>query len=332
AAIANGAIDAATFAAGAIDATAIATDAIDADAIAADAVTELRSLFSGTADAGGSSTTIVDAVLTELDDIWTGAWVLITSGTSAQQCRLITDFVAAADTLTFAPAVSSAIGAGVTYEILPNAGVDIQSWLGTLAAMAAPNALVGGAVDADVSALQASVITAASIATAAISAAKFAANALDAAALATDAVQEIVDGVLDEAIAGHVGAGSVGNLVERLDLLATGGAGGLTDARAVLLSNLDAAISTIATPAQVNTEVLDVMNVDTITLPAAVAPPLAPTHREAISHLYKAYRNRKTQTATQWSLMADDESTVQQKATVSDDTTTAIKQEIVAGP
>lgn len=84
--------------------------------------------------------------------------------------------------------------------------------------------------------------------------------------------------------------------------------------------------------AQVNAEVLDVMNVDTITLPGQVAPPLTPTHREAIGHLYKAYRNRKTQTATQWSLMADDETTVDQKATVSDDATTAIKQEIVAGP
>lgn len=42
AAIANGAIDAATFAAGAIDATAIATGAIDADAIAADAITAAK--------------------------------------------------------------------------------------------------------------------------------------------------------------------------------------------------------------------------------------------------------------------------------------------------
>ena len=41
AAIANGAIDAATFAAGAIDAAAIATGAIDADALAADAVDEI---------------------------------------------------------------------------------------------------------------------------------------------------------------------------------------------------------------------------------------------------------------------------------------------------
>ena len=83
-------------------------------------------LFSGTADAGGSSTTIDDAALTEADDIWTGAWVLITSGTSANQCRLITNFDAVTDVLTFAPALSSSIGAGVTYEIYANAGVDVH--------------------------------------------------------------------------------------------------------------------------------------------------------------------------------------------------------------
>lgn len=53
-------------------------------------------------------------------------------------------------------------------------------------------------------------ITAASLATGAITAAKFAAGAVDAAALATDAVAEIADGVWDEPLAGHLGAGSTG--------------------------------------------------------------------------------------------------------------------------
>lgn len=84
--------------------------------------------------------------------------------------------------------------------------------------------------------------------------------------------------------------------------------------------------------ADVNTQVLDVMNTDTITLPGQEAPPLTPTHRQAIAWLYKVFRNRKTQTATQWSLLADNETTVDAKATVSDDATTAIKQEVVTGP
>jgi len=96
--------------------------------------------------------------------------------------------------------------------------------------------------------------------------------------------------------------------------------------------NLDAAVSSRATPAQVNTEVDDVLRVDTQTLPGQAAPPLSPTLVQAITWLYKALRNRKLQTATLWSLLADDESTVDAKATVSDDGTTAIKSEVVSGP
>ena len=83
---------------------------------------------------------------------------------------------------------------------------------------------------------------------------------------------------------------------------------------------------------EVNAEMVDVMTVDTQALPGQAAPPLAPTFSEAITWMYKGYRNRTTQTATQWSLLADNETTVDAKATVSDDGTTAIKQEIVSGP
>jgi hypothetical protein len=47
------------------------------------------------------------------------------------------------------------------------------------------------------------------------------ANAVDAAALAADAVAEIVDGVWDEALAGHVGAGTAGEAQGRLDAAIT---------------------------------------------------------------------------------------------------------------
>ena len=86
------------------------------------------------------------------------------------------------------------------------------------------------------------------------------------------------------------------------------------------------------TAANINTEVADVLKVDTVTLPGQIAPPLAPTMQQILGHLFKSYRNRKTGTATEWSLMADDETTVDQKATVSDDGITTVKQEIVAGP
>ncbi len=107
------------------------------------------------------------------------------------------------------------------------------------------------------------------------------------------------------------------------DVLALGTAGaGLTD-----LGGMSTAMKS-----EVNVEVLDVMDTDTITLPGQEAPTVTPTHREAISYLYKAFRNRKFQNATEWRLYADNQTTVDQKATVSDDTTTAEKGEVATGP
>lgn len=80
--------------------------------------------------------------------------------------------------------------------------------------------------DVDVRAIQANVITAASINAAAFAAAKFGAgfivsgsfglNAIDSAALAASAANEIRDAILDELTASHVGAGSVGEVLNNL--------------------------------------------------------------------------------------------------------------------
>jgi hypothetical protein len=94
----------------------------------------------------------------------------------------------------------------------------------------------------------------------------------------------------------------------------------------------NAALASVVTMAAINAEVLDVLNTDTFALPGQIAPPLAPTIVNAITWLYKTLRNRKDQNANLWQLYADDETTVDAKATVSDDGTTAVKQEIVTGP
>ncbi len=84
--------------------------------------------------------------------------------------------------------------------------------------------------------------------------------------------------------------------------------------------------------AQVYAQVVQVMKTDTTTLPGQEAPPLAPTFEEMVAWLYKVLRNRTDQTATLFRLFADDQTTVDAKATVSDDGTTGIKQELVSGP
>ena len=91
-------------------------------------------------------------------------------------------------------------------------------------------------------------------------------------------------------------------------------------------------IDDLATPAQVNTEVVDALNVDTYAEPGQGAPAATATLAAKINYLYKAWRNKKTQTSTTFSLFADDATTVDQKATVSDDATTATIGEIATGP
>lgn len=66
--------------------------------------------------------------------------------------------------------------------------------------------------------------------------------------------------------------------------------------------------------------------------PGQGAPPVSATPVEKMSYLYKFLRNKVTQDATTLSVFADDGSTVDHKATVSDDLTTYVRGEIVSGP
>jgi len=169
------------------------------------ALASLQSLFSGTADAGGSTTTIVDAALTEVNLIWRGCMVLITSGASANQRAIVSDFDAASDTLTFAPVLENAIGAGITYELLPWTSSDVELHHGVNAP-----ALAGIRYDASVGFMQSGVI--------------------DAFALNADFTAAIADGVLDEVITPHTTTDSFGevliNLAQGLAGLVTGAAVG----------------------------------------------------------------------------------------------------------
>lgn len=85
-------------------------------------------VVAGTADSG-STTTMVDAARTEGDaDYWKGAIIRFTSGNIDGQSRIITDFVVATDTFTFAPPLTQAVSTQ-TYVILPH----VSAWDDTLA-------------------------------------------------------------------------------------------------------------------------------------------------------------------------------------------------------
>ena len=69
----------------------------------------------------GTTTTIVDAVLTQADGYWNGALLIFRTGTNIGRTAIITDFDAATDTLTFAPAVPDAVTTE-GYVLIPGLG------------------------------------------------------------------------------------------------------------------------------------------------------------------------------------------------------------------
>lgn len=84
--------------------------------------------------------------------------------------------------------------------------------------------------------------------------------------------------------------------------------------------------------AQVNAEVVDALNVDTYAEPGQAAPAASPTIRQMLHYLYKSWRNKLTTTSTEVKLYDDAGTTVDQKATVSDDGTTFTRGEMGTGP
>jgi hypothetical protein len=362
---------------GRIDASvgAMAAGVLTDTALAQSAADKIIRSVSGTADAGSTATTIVDAERTEATtDYWQHALVLMTSGANVGQIRRVTAFNAATDTLTVAPGFKSAVAAGDTYLILRTSladglrpltegnervdvdaagdvGADVQTWLD-----AAVNVLQAGRVDGSVGAMAADVVTATAIATDAIGAAEFSQAAADKVwssatrtltAFSTALAVSVWD-VLETAIAV---ASSIGLKVKNnldaavstrlaptvagrtLDVAAGGEAGlDLDNTVGALAKGTEITGFNDLSAAQVNAEVVDALNVDTYAEPGQEAPPATTTLVRKIGYLYKAFRNRITQSATELKVFADDAVTVDQKATVSDDGTTYTRGELGTGP
>lgn len=177
-----------------------------------------------------------------------------------------------------------------------------------------------GAIDAD--AIADNAIDAGAIASGAITSAKFAAgaitatviatDAIDADALAADAIAEI-NATVDTALADYDGP-THAELIAEIDAVQVDIAG---------LNDLSAA--------QVNAEVVDALATDTYAEPGQGAPAATASIAAKIGYLFKAWRNRHTQTASEYALYADDTTTKDQEAVVSDDGTTFERGEVGTG-
>ena len=305
-----------------------ATDSLEAirdrgDAAWATGGSGLTPLASGTAQAGTASTIQLASAETFGDDILNGATVKVTSGTGAGQSRVITDYTGATDTADITPNWITNPSSDSVYEVVPGSiNVTAVSNVAEDISTATALATVDGNVDTilvDTADMQPKLGSPAADISADIAAVK-----VDTAAVLVDtADMQPKLGTPAADVSADIAAVKVDTAATLVDTAQIGVAGaGLTD-----LGGMSSGMQ-----GEVNAEVVDVLRTDTSTLPGQTAPPLAPTLEQSITWLYKVMRNRTTQTATQWSLLADDESTVDAKATVSDNGTTAIKQEIVTGP
>lgn len=137
--------------------------------------------------------------------------------------------------------------------------------------------------------------------------------------------------------------------VKNIDNDAASASGTVTFPNATLASTTNITAGTIATvtnltnaptngdltatmKTSVNAEVVDALNTDTYAEPAQGAPGTTISLAQKIGFLYKAWRNKSTQTSSTYSLYNDDAATVDQKATVSDDATTLTRAEVATGP
>jgi hypothetical protein len=98
-------------------------------------------------------------------------------------------------------------------------------------------------------------------------------------------------------------------------------------------AELDAAMAALndLSAAEVNAEVVDALATDTYAEPGQGNPAATTTLAVKLAYLYKAWRNRSTQTATEYALYADNATTKDQEAPVSDDATTFDRGEVVSG-
>lgn len=169
-------------------------------------------------------------------------------------------------------------------------------------------------IAADVHELQAGVITAGD----------FAANSITASALATDAVTEIQSGLASQSsvdtLTSYVDT-EIAAIKAKTDNLPSDPAD-----QSLVEAAITAATSPLATPAQVNAQVLDVLTTDTFA--ELSAPPAATSSlKDKITWLFMYARNKVTQTALARTLYRDDTTTVAGTSATSDNGTTFTKGE-----
>ena len=135
-------------------------------------------------------------------------------------------------------------------------------------------------------------------------------------------------------VTGGIVANITGNLSGSVGSV-TGNVGGdVVGSVASVTGNVSGSIGSLATQAKadVNAEVLDVLNVDTFAEPGQGSPSATNSIIEKIRYIYKWMRNKKDNNGTTNRFYADDGTTVDQKQTTAESGGTVTVGEITTGP
>ena len=263
------------------------------------AVKELGILESGTLQSATGTTAVLRSATSFADDLVIGATLAITGGTGSGQQRLITDWVSTTDTATVETWTTTPDNTSI-YEVYRTAPGTSGAGLDAAGVRAAVG-LASANLDTQLSTID---------------------NFLDTeiADIQTRLPAALVSGRMDS---------STGAMAANVMTAAA--------AAADLTTELQSGVATAANLATVagylDTEIAAILALldDPRTEPGQGTPPVNPDLATKIDYLYKAWRNRKTQTATEFALYADDGTTKDQESAVSSDGTTLVIGEMATG-
>jgi len=188
---------------------------------------------------------------------------------------------------------------------------------------------IGGNVDGSVGSVTGAV---GSVSASGITACSFDAGAIDAAAIADNAIDAGAIAASTLSFAKFASNAIVQDIIAACTIGPNQIAGSAITAQTFEAGAITStALAASALASQVNAEVVDVLNGDTFSEPGQGAPTATPTIEQMIHYLYKQWRNKTESTGSAISLYDDAGTTVDQRASISDDATTYTKGEVGSG-
>ena len=275
--------------------------------------TAFQQIDSTVIDASATTTTFVTGLTSSVDNFYNDSMLVFTDGALAGQVRAIYDYIGATKTIILEEALTSAPVNGVAFAVVSlhiHPVSQIQSGLAT-SATALSTTQWTNTLATDLGTTNTTVAT-----------------NLNAtvSSRSTQTSVDTIDDLLDTempALTASVAAEAVKTsaIKAKTDNLPTDPAD-----QSLVEAAITAATSPLATPAQVNAEVVDVLSVDTFA--ELSAPPAATSSlKDKLTWLFMYARNKVTQTATTRTLYRDDTTTVAGTSGTSDNGTTFTKGE-----